>query len=125
MTMNAHRLRRTAGRRERRWRINWQAIVGVLLIVAAAYLAGSTYRLGEENQRRSECQTSLNRGFLVSLQARDVAARESSEAQRLLLSTPPDASEKEKKAARDRYVSALSELDQARATNPLPQVTAC
>src|SRR5438128_11138428 len=85
-------------------RINWSAVVGVLLIVAAAYTAGTTYQLGQESSRRAECQTQLNRAFLDSLQARDGAARESSEAQRLLISTPSDSTEQEKIDARRRHI---------------------
>jgi len=106
-------------------RINWSAVVGVLLIVAAAYTSGTTYQLGEENQRRAECQTTLNRAFLESLQGRDRAAREESAAQRELLATPAGASERDKTAARQRYIDALAALDLAREANPLPAVTSC
>lgn len=112
---------------QRSWwrRVNWQAALGVLLLVAAAYIAGSTYQQGEDAQRRAECQTSLNRAFLESLQGRDRAAREGSNAQRELLATPSTASERTKAEARQRYIDALTALDRARAANPLPKETTC
>ena len=121
MTTRSHRLLPPP----RRWRINWQGVVGVLLVVAGAYTTGSTYQQGEEMQARADCQTTLNRAFLTALQNRDVAARESSEAQRVLLSVPQGATEREKQAARTRYVQALAELDRARSANPLPEETTC
>lgn len=122
MTSTGHRL---AAAPRSRWRINWQSLVGILLVVIGAYTAGETYRQGEESQRRSECQTALNRDFLTSLQARDRAAREESNAQRDLLATPSSASVETKGAARDRYLKALAALDAARAANPLPGGTTC
>lgn len=110
---------------KRRWRINWTAVLGVLLIVIAAYIAGETYRQGAEAERRAECQTSLNRTFLQALQGRDAAAREESNAQRVLLATPPDSSERQKAAARQRYIDALYQLDTARERNPFPKETSC
>ncbi|WP_433024714.1 hypothetical protein [Actinomycetospora sp. CA-053990] len=108
-----------------RWKINWSAVVGVLLIVVAAYTAGETYHQGEEAQRRAECQTSLNRTFLEALQGRDRAAREESNAQRVLLATPAASTDRQKQAARQRYIDALAQLDIARERNPFPKETSC
>jgi hypothetical protein len=122
MTTTGHRQTPTP---RKRWRINWQAVVGVLLVAAAAYTAGETYHQGEASQQRADCQTALNRDFLTSLQARDRAAREESNAQRDLLATPSVASTDTKAAARERYLKALADLDAARAANPLPGGTTC
>lgn len=118
---------RTGPRRApaKRWRVNWQAVLGVLLIVIAAYIAGETYSQGQEAQARAECQTALNRTFLQALQGRDAAAREESNAQRVLLATPANSTEREKAAARKRYVDALAQLDVARERNPFPKETSC
>lgn len=109
----------------KRWRVNWTAVLGVLLIVIAAYIAGETYQQGQEAQAREECQTSLNRTFLQALQGRDAAAREESNAQRVLLATPSNSTERQKQAARQRYIDALAQLDVARERNPFPKETSC
>lgn len=122
--------RRTAPRRavphRRKRRFNWQAVVGVLLIGAAAYSAGTTYHLGEVAQERGECQARVNAAFLTALLQRDEANRALTDAQRDLIRAPArDDDARARAAANRRYLQALDDQARARNENPLPEVKPC
>lgn len=108
-------------------RFDWRALVGVALILVAAYSAGSTFRNGEELQQRAECQGRVNTQLVAALQVRDTANRGITEAQRQLVLarlTGTDTGMTPRQAD-EAYIRALDELQRTRDANPLGEVPGC
>lgn len=102
----------------RHMRRNWhewvRTVAGVVILVLAVATTAYTARV-------TSCQARLNAEFRAELAARSDAARAESEAQRELLTAPPGSG----RAAIEKYLKALDELDQARERHALPTETTC
>lgn len=107
------------------WKINWQAVVGVLLIIAAAYSSATTYQTGQRAQATAECQTEINTQFLEVLKTYDEARRATNDAQRRLLTANQGGDPQAGARARAEYIASLDALEQVRRETPFPEVRAC
>lgn len=113
-------------RHRRRRQVNWQALLGVVLLVALAYITTAQYRSGEQAQRRGECQAAVNATFLDALVDRDVANRELTAAQRdLILAPSREDNPTARAAANRRYLGALDQQTRSRQEHPLPEISPC
>lgn len=112
-------------RRYKFWKINWQAVIGVLLIAAAAYSSATTYQTGQRAQATAECQTEINTQFLEVLKTYDEARRATNDAQRRLLTANQGSDPEAGARARAEYIRALDDLEQVRRETPFPEVRGC
>jgi hypothetical protein len=126
MSRCAHRAPESRLRRMLR-RIDWSTVLGILLIVACAYIVTAQYRAGEESQRRGECQTHVNEELVASLQVRDANNQRIRDAQQdvVRLRVDQDATDAAILEADLRYLDALVAADRGRDSYPIPEVIRC
>lgn len=124
---STHGRRRLNSPPRRRWRLRWEPIVGVLLIAAAAYSAGTTYATGEESAERGECQARVNAQVVRALQVRDDANREITDAQRRLVVARLDGASTgaTPRQADQAYLRSLDSLTRVRNANPIEGAQTC
>lgn len=130
----------TTGHRHPRWRPTSEQTIGVLVILVAIISAGLYVQQSRQLGATITCQTQLNEQFRNALQARSEAAGQQNqttlahlEAEKTylvtLILTPDFVGRREATddflRRLDERITAVRAVEQARVSNPLPELESC